>query len=105
MFTAALGGAGRARVRARNQRQDMLAYMKRTTVKISDSLDLRLRREAERRQTTISELTREALELHLAPPGELGRRRLAGAGGFESGRSDVSERIEDILREELGGRT
>ena len=74
----------------------MLAYMKRTTVKISDELDARLRHEAARRGRTISEVTREALEAHV---GSRGRRRLAAAGA--SGHSDISERIEEILRQEL----
>ena len=80
----------------------MLAYMKRTTVKIPDDLDSRLRHEAARRGITISELTREALEHHLgAAPA--GRRRFGAAAAGRSGRSDVSERIEEILEREVGG--
>ncbi len=74
--------------------------MKRTTVKLPDELDARLRHEAERRGTTISELTREAIESHLVGPG--GRRRLGASG--RSGRSDISHRIEEILRSELAAR-
>jgi predicted transcriptional regulator len=70
--------------------------MKRTTVKLPDDLDARLRHEAARRRITISELTREAIEVHLG-----GRRRLLAAGAGRSGRTDVSERIEEILRAEL----
>jgi predicted DNA-binding protein len=71
--------------------------MKRTTIKLPDELDQRLRHEARRRGTTISEVTRDAISEHLG-----GRRRhlLAAAAG-RSGRHDVSERIEEILREEL----
>jgi len=77
----------------------MLAYMKRTTVKIPDALDARLRHEAERRGLTISELSREALEQYLVgPPGE---RRLGAAKAGRSGRTDVSERIEEILAAEV----
>lgn len=79
----------------------MLAYMKRTTVKLPDDLDRLLRAEAERRGTTISEITREAIEAHLRPEA---RRRFLAAGAGDSGRDDISERIEDILREELGQR-
>ena len=79
----------------------MLAYVKRTTVKLPDELDVRLRLEAKRRGLTISELTREAIETHLADP-HGPRRRLLAAGAGKSGRSDVSERIEEILREEWG---
>lgn len=75
----------------------MLAYMRRTTVKLPDQLDTRLRLEASRRGVTISELTREAIESHLGG----GPRRLLAAAAGRSGRHDVSERIEEILREEL----
>ena len=78
----------------------MLAYMKRTTVKIPDELDRRLRHEAARRGMTISELTREAIERHLGADGS-GRRRLGAAAAGRSGRSDVSERIEEILASEV----
>jgi len=67
--------------------------MKRTTVKLPDDLDARLRHEAERRGVTVSDLTRQAIEAHLV---EGGRRRLGAAG--RSGRSDVSHRIEEILK-------
>jgi predicted transcriptional regulator len=74
--------------------------MKRTTVKLPDELDARLRHEAARRGVTISELTREAVEMHLA--GRHGRRRrLLAAGAGHSGQSDVSERIEEILTAEV----
>jgi predicted DNA-binding protein len=73
--------------------------MKRTTVKLPDDLDARLRREARRRGTTISELTREAIEAHLS--GGTPRVFLA-AGAGRSGQSDISERIEEILSRELG---
>lgn len=78
----------------------MLAYqMKRTTVKIPDELDARLRQEAKRRGVTISQVTREALEARLGAVG--GRRRLLSIGAGNSGRSDISERIEELLPEIL----
>ena len=40
----------------------MLAYVKRTTVKLPDDLDARLRHQAKSRNITVSELTREAIE-------------------------------------------
>jgi predicted DNA-binding protein len=73
--------------------------MRRTTIKVSDELDARLRLEAGRRGMTISELTREAIEAHLN--GEP-RRELLAAGAGNSGRRDISERIEEILLEEWG---
>lgn len=75
--------------------------MKRTTVKISDELDGWLRHEAERRGLPISEITREALEEYRARGG---RRLLFAAAAGRSGRSDISERIEEILAEEWGRR-
>jgi Arc/MetJ-type ribon-helix-helix transcriptional regulator len=71
--------------------------MRRTTVKIPDELDARLRHEAERRGATIAEVTRAALEEHL----QGGRRRLAARGAGRSGRSDISERMEEIIAAEL----
>jgi hypothetical protein len=68
--------------------------MVRTNVKLPEDLDARLRHEAARRGMTIAELTREAIEAHL------GGRRLLAAGAGRSGRADVSERIEEILRAE-----
>lgn len=71
--------------------------MKRTTIKLPDEIDARLRHEAERRGVTVSALTREAIEEHLGGGG----RRLLAAGAGRSGRSDVSERIEEILAAEV----
>lgn len=73
--------------------------MKRTTVKIPDDLDARLRHEAATRGVTISEVSREALEAFLVEPS--GRRRLGAAAAGRSGRHDVSERIEEILAAEV----
>jgi hypothetical protein len=83
----------------------MLAYMNRTTVKLPEELDARLRHEAQRRGITISEITREAIEAHLGGPrggGGSGRRRLRAAGAGASGRDDISERVEEILAAEFG---
>ena len=80
----------------------MLAYlMRRTTVKLPDELDARLRHEADRRGMSIAELTREAIESHLGSGGT--RRTLHAKGVGRSGRSDISERIEEILESEWGG--
>jgi predicted transcriptional regulator len=75
--------------------------MRRTTVMLPDDLDARLRHEAERRRTTLSDLTREAIEAHLG--GKRARRRLMAAGAGASGHSDISERIEQILAAEVAG--
>lgn len=72
--------------------------MKRTTVKLPDDLDAKLRLEAERQGVSISDLTRRAIEAHLGAP--RGRRKLLAAGAGRSGVADVSMRIEEILRAE-----
>jgi predicted transcriptional regulator len=71
--------------------------MRRTTVKLPDDLDARLRHEARRRGVTIADVTRAALEEHL---GVGPRRRLGARAAGRSGRSDISERIEEIIRAE-----
>jgi predicted transcriptional regulator len=74
----------------------MLAHMRRTTVKLPDDLDARLRKEARRRGTTVSDVTRAAIESHLGGR----RRRLLGAGaGRSSGRTDTARRIEEIIQQ------
>jgi predicted DNA-binding protein len=77
----------------------VLAYVQRTTVKLPDELDAQLRHEAARRGTTVSALTREAIEAHLG--GARTRRRFLAAGAGASGRADISERIEQILADEV----
>ncbi|MGX1806659.1 ribbon-helix-helix domain-containing protein [Nocardia sp. NPDC055321] len=75
--------------------------MKRTTVKLPDELDEQLRHEAERRGVTVSEVTREAIAQYLCVPSG-GRRKFGAAGAGRSGRSDVSSRIDEILKKEWG---
>jgi predicted transcriptional regulator len=77
----------------------MLAYVKRTTIKIPDALDARLRHEARRRGVTLADISREALEAYLGGPST--RRRLGAAAAGRSGASDVSERIEELLAAEV----
>ncbi len=72
--------------------------MQRTTVKLPDDLDARLRHEAQRQGVTIAHVTRTALEAHL---GSGPRRRLGAAASGHSGRSDISERIEEIISSEM----
>jgi len=71
--------------------------MKRTTVKIPDELDARLRHEAARRGITVSELTREAIDAHLGDDGRTRVRHLKAAGCFRSGVPNLSERVEEFL--------
>jgi predicted transcriptional regulator len=71
--------------------------MKRTTVKLPDDVDARLRHEAERRDTTISCIVREAVEAHL---GMQAGRHFMSAGAGHGDETDVARRIEEILGEE-----
>ncbi len=72
--------------------------MKRTTVKLPEELDAKLRQEAKRRGMTVSELTREAIETHLnGRP----RRVLRAAGAGRSGLGDASQRVDEIFGEIL----
>jgi hypothetical protein len=72
--------------------------MRRTTIKISDELDAKLRHEAARRGVTISEVVREALEWHFGLDGR--RRKFLSVGAGRSGYTDTARRIEEILAEE-----
>jgi len=71
--------------------------MKRTTVKIPDELDAKLRHEAKRCGLTISDVTREALEAHLGQGRPLLR---AAAASGRSGYGNLSRRIEEIIAQE-----
>lgn len=80
----------------------MLAYaMMRTTVKLPDDLDARLRHEAARRGLTVSDMTRLAIAAYLGAPPPGGRRHFLSAGAGGSGRSDLSVNIEEILAGEM----
>ena len=68
-------------------------------MKLPDELDARLRHEAQRRGSTVSELTREAIENLLGA--QRGKRRFLAAGAGASGSNDISERIEEILANEV----
>ena len=76
----------------------MLAYMQRTTIKLSDDLDSRLRHEAQRQGVTISEVSRTAIEMYLGSPK---RRKFLAAGAGASGHGSIAEQIEDIIRNEV----
>lgn len=85
----------------------MLAYMKRTTVKVDDETDARIRQEADRRGLTVSEWVREAVTEHL-PGGSVDgqqRRTFRVAGAGASGRSDISVRIDELLAGMAGSDT
>ena len=56
-----------------------------------------LRHEAAGRESTVAEVTREAIEIHL---GGRPRRKLIAAKAGRSGSRDTARRIEEIIREE-----
>lgn len=74
--------------------------MKRTTVMLDDEVDARLRREARRRGTTVSALVRDAVEQAYGPEARP-RPALAFIGIGDSGLGDASERIDDLLLDDL----
>lgn len=73
--------------------------MKRTTVKIPDELDAKLRHEAERMGMTVSGLVREALEMRLG--GSRRPRLRAMAGSFRSGESNLASRVDEIIQADI----
>lgn len=70
--------------------------MKRTTIYLEADLEVLLKLEATRRQVSMAEVIRSTLREHLGG----GHQSLPpGVGSFDSGRRDVAERSEEILRE------
>jgi len=77
--------------------------VRRIPIGLTDSQHARLGREAARRHVSVGALVREAVDA--AFPEELEARRAARRrssavlGAFDSGRSDISERHDDVLAE------
>lgn len=69
--------------------------MHKTTIYLDEETRLVLRRAAEREGKTQAELLRAAV---LKYASGLGRPRARGFGAYRSGRSDVSEQAENLLR-------
>jgi hypothetical protein len=71
-------------------------------VVVPDEIAERLAERAQREHTTPEELATEAVRSYLgqAAVSERGRPRFIGLG--HSGRSDISEKAEDILRADFG---
>ena len=72
--------------------------MQRTTLSLPDELVSVLKREARRRDTSVSEVAREALIDHFGLA-DKGPRTLPFVALGRSGFHDTSERIEEILGE------
>jgi hypothetical protein len=79
--------------------------VRRIPIGLTDSQHARLGREAARRHVSVGALVREAVDATF--PEELEARRAARRrsfavlGAFDSGRSDISERHDEILGEAL----
>ena len=73
--------------------------MKRTTISLPDDLAQALDREAQRRRTSVSEVTRTALAQHLAVAQE-GPRPLAFAALGRSGQHSTARDMEQLLGQE-----
>ena len=80
--------------------------MERTQISLTSGQGRELRRLARKRGTSMAALIREAVDrTYGAGAGEDLRwhRALASIGGFRSGRSDVSERHDEMLPEAYEG--
>lgn len=73
--------------------------MHRTTIYLDDDILLALRQLAQREQRSQAAIIRAALERYVNTAKEKVAPPLPGMGGYRSGRSDVSENAETILRE------
>ncbi len=73
--------------------------MKRTTVSLPDSLSAAVQREARRRNSTVSEVTRRALIAFLDLDNE-GPRHLPFESIFRSGEHNIARDIDKILAAE-----
>jgi len=73
--------------------------MKRTTIMADETLLLELKHRAKREGRNVSELIREALRQYCKKKEKKKSLSIVGIG--KSGRKDVSEKVEEILREEL----
>jgi len=77
--------------------------VRRIPIGLTDSQHARLGREAARRHVSVAALVREAVDATF--PDELEARRAARSrsypvlGAFDSGRSDISERHDELLGE------
>ena len=78
----------------------VIATMLRTTIYLDKDVALAIRQLADREQRSQAELIREALRRYLK---QVGKRREppkpSGIGAYRSGRHDVSERAEELLRQ------
>jgi len=82
---------------------DIMSTVIRTQISLTEAQMDRLRREARRQHTSIAAIIRDAVDATVTEDSDrLTRQRRAFglAGAFSSGRSDTSERHDEILGEE-----
>lgn len=75
--------------------------MKRTTIMLSENVDLRLRLEARRRGTSVAEVAREAIEKQL-PAQPDGRLSFFAIG--DGSPPDASERVDELVGKSVARR-
>ncbi len=74
--------------------------MQRTTVHLEEETVVAIRNFAESQNRSQAEIIREALAKYVKEAERTGRRPdISGVGAYRSGRSDVSNGAEEILRE------
>ena len=71
--------------------------MKRTTVFLEENLLVKAQRYARKNGVSFATLVREALATYLATGNTATARLPSFAGQFESGRSDTSSRVDELL--------
>jgi hypothetical protein len=76
---------------------DTIRHMKRTTIFLPESLERQLQQVARRQEKPVAVVVREALTKHL----DSQRQPFQMPRTFDSGRSDISERIDELLFEGL----
>ena len=83
---------------------DIMSSVIRTQISLTQAQMERLKREAARRHTSIAALIRDAVDATVVDEDSdrlaLQKRAFGVAGAFSSGRSDTSERHDEILGEQ-----
>jgi hypothetical protein len=83
---------------------DIMSTVIRTQISLTEAQMDRLRREARRRHTSVAAIIRDAVDATVTDEDSdrliMQQRAFGLAGAFSSGRSDTSERHDEILAEE-----
>ena len=72
--------------------------MLRTTVYLDDEIALAIRQLAETQKRSQADIIRDALRKYIKQTSRQGRPPLSGVGAYHSGRSDISEKAEELLK-------